>query len=196
MNHRYFTLAILTLLLSACAIPATESNPGVQSDGDALTPEVKALHDAAKVDVIASAEKMPAEYFDFQPTPEVRSFGQIVGHIATTLYDYCSAVGASGNPNTGLIEENVSGKADLVNALKAAYDYCEEALAPLTDVTGMEKVTAWREGTRFGFLALEIAHTNLHYGNMTTYMRLKESIPSSTERRVRCSPKFGQVAKV
>ena len=36
---------------------------------------------------------MPAEYFYFQTTAEVRMFGQIVGHVATTLYDYSRKLG-------------------------------------------------------------------------------------------------------
>ena len=66
----------------------------------------------------------------------------------------------------------MSGKADLVDALKAAYDYCEEALASLNDVNGLNKVAASREGTRLSFLVAAIEHTSLHYGNMVTYMRL------------------------
>ncbi len=148
-----------------------------------LTLEIKDLHDIIKEDFVQSAEKMPAQHFDFQPTPEVRTFGQIVGHVATTLYDYCSAAGAVDNPHSTLVEETVFGKADLVDALKAAYDYCEETLASLNDVNGLDKVSVWREGTRLSFLIRVIAHTTLHYGNMVTYMRLKGVVPASTVRR-------------
>ena len=148
-----------------------------------LTLEIRELHDTMREDLVHSAEGMPAEYFDFQPTPEVRTFGQIVGHVATTLYDYCSAAGAEVDPHTTLVEETVFGKADLVDALKAAYDYCEEAFASLNDVNGLDKVKVWREGTRLSFLVGEIGHTSLHYGNMVTYMRLKETVPASTVRR-------------
>ncbi len=170
---------ILTLVLSGLvfAVQAAGQN------GNTLTLEIKELHDTTKVDVVRSAERMPAEYFDFQPTPEVRTFGQIVGHVATTLYDYCAAAGAESNPHPALVEETVSGKADLVDALKAAYDYCEEAFASLNDVNGLNKLKVWREGTRLSFLVGEIGHTTLHYGNMVTYMRLKETVPASTVRR-------------
>ena len=93
---------------------------------------------------------MPAEHFDFQPTPDVRTFGQLVGHVATNLYVMCAAAGTENNPHP-------------VDALKAAYDYCEEALASLNDVNGLNKVAASREGTRLSFLVAAIEHTSLHY---------------------------------
>ncbi len=170
---------ILTLVLSGLVFAVQAAG----QDSNTLTLEIKELHDTTKMDVIRSAERMPAEYFDFQPTPEVRTFGQIVGHVATNLYGFCAAAGAESNPHPALVEETVSGKANLVDALKAAYDYCEETLASLNDVNGMDEVKAWREGTRWSFLVGEIEHTSLHYGNMVTYMRLKGLVPASTVRR-------------
>ena len=148
-----------------------------------MTLEIKELHDRIKEDVVRSAERMPAEHFDFQPTPDVRTFGQLVGHVAANLYVMCAAAGAQNNPQPALVEQTVSGKTDLVDALKAAYDYCEEALASLNDVNGLNKVTASREGTRLLFLVAAIEHTSLHYGNMVTYMRLKGLVPASSDRR-------------
>ena len=149
-----------------------------------MTLEIKESHDRIREDVVRAAERMPAEHFDFQPTPDVRTFGQLVGHVAAHLYVMCAAAGAENNPDPALVEQTVSGKADLVDALKAAYDYCEEALALLNDVNGLnEVVTASREGTRLSFLVAAIAHTSLHYGNMVTYMRLKGLVPVSSDRR-------------
>jgi uncharacterized damage-inducible protein DinB len=157
--------------------------PAFAQDSTVLTLETMEWHDTMKRDLIQSAETMPAEHFDFRPTADVRTFGQLVGHVATNLYGFCSAAGAQRNPNDGLIEERVFGKADLVEALKTAYQYCDEALASLNDVSGLTKVTAWQEGTRLSFLVGEIQHTSLHYGNMVTYMRLQGVVPASTVRR-------------
>ena len=140
------------------------------------------LHDRVREDVVRSAERMPTEHFDFQPIPDVRTFGQLVGHVATNLYGMCAAASAERNPHPALVEETTAGKVDLMDALKAAYDYCEEALASLNDVNGLDRVTTPREGTRLSFLVDAIQHTSLHYGNMVTYMRLKGLVPASTDR--------------
>jgi uncharacterized damage-inducible protein DinB len=43
--------------------------------------------------VIAAAEKMPEGSYSFKPTPDVRSFGQLIGHLADSQYFFCSSVG-------------------------------------------------------------------------------------------------------
>ena len=138
--------------------------PARAQDGSILTAGIKKSYDTLRDDVVQSAERMTAEHFDFRPTPEVRTFCQLVGHIATSLYAHCAAAGAESNPHPAVVEQTVSGKTDLVEALKAAYDYCEEALASLNDVNGRDTVTEWREGTRLAFLVEAIGHTSLHYG--------------------------------
>ena len=168
------------LVFAGCALVVC---PVGAQDRGTLTAELKESHDTLRDNVVRSAERMTAEDFDFQPTREVRTFGQLVGHIATSLYAYCAAAGAETNPHPAPVEATVSGKTDLVEALKAAYDYCEEALESLNDLNGLDTVTEWREGTRLSFLVEAIEHTSLHYGNMVTYMRLKGLVPASTDRR-------------
>ena len=176
------------LALLAFAACANESGETANEGSDALAIDMRAMHETMREDLVRSAEMMPAEHFDFQPTLDVRTFGQIVGHVATTLYDYCAPAGVESNPNSGLIEQRVFGKEDLVNELKTAYDYCEEALASLDDVNGLDIVgvigdSSRRPRPRLSFLAGEIQHTSLHYGNMVTYMRLNGVVPASTVRR-------------
>ena len=168
------------LVLAALAILEC---PVRAQDGRLLTEDIKSVHGRIRGDVIRSVERMPAEHFDFQPTPDVRTFGQLVGHVATNLYSMCAAAGAERNPHPIPVEETASGKVELVNGLNAAYHYCEEALASLNDVNGRDRVTASREGTRLSFLVDAIQHTSLHYGNIVTYMRLKGLVPASTDRQ-------------
>ena len=60
---------------------------------------------------------MPEENYNFKPTEAVRSYGQIVGHLADAQYTFCSV--AFGENNPGLkIEQTKTTKADLVAALR------------------------------------------------------------------------------
>lgn len=75
---------IFGVLLGGCA--AFAQNP--ISSGE------KGLHDMAKTNILRAAEKMPEEHYSFKPSPDVRSFGQLVGHVADAQYLFCSPVAA------------------------------------------------------------------------------------------------------
>src|SRR5580765_3484202 len=64
-----------------------------------------------------TAEKMPEEQFAFKPDPAVRSFGQILGHIADTNFSFCSVVLGESSPSPE-IEKTKTTKAELTVALR------------------------------------------------------------------------------
>ena len=162
---------IPAIAVLAFASPAAAQNQSVNS--------VKPLYDMAKGWIIASAEKVPEEHYSFKPTPEVRSFGQLLGHVANASYMFCSGATGGSSPSSGDAEELTS-KAELVAAVKAAFAYCDEAYA-MTDATAMESVSFFQQtNTRLWVLAFNVSHDFEHYGNMVTYMRLKGIVPPSS----------------
>src|SRR5258708_18950684 len=167
----------LTFITSTllCATALFGQNP--------LTTETKATNDTVKTNIIRAAEKMPEENYSFKPTPDVRSFGQLIGHVANAQYLFCSAVKGE-KPNAPDAEKSLTSKADLVAALKAAFGYCDAAYEGLTDAKAMENVKLFgRDRSRLSVLNFNTAHNNEHYGNIVTYMRLKGLIPPSSEPR-------------
>ena len=133
--------------------------------------------------VIRAAEKVPEENYSFKPTPEVRSFGQLVGHQADEAYFFCSQAVGEENPKKG-IEKTVTSKADLVAALKDGVAYCNKTLGGMTDAKGSEIVKFFgRDMARLTLLSLNTAHMDEHYGNMVTYMRLKGIVPPTSEKQ-------------
>jgi len=135
-----------------------------------------------KTVLISSAEKMPEENYNFKPTDTVRSYGQIVGHIADAQYNFCAM--SLGETNPGLkIEETKTSKADLVAALKGALAYCDKAYDTMTDVSGLQTVKMFgMDMPKFGVLNINNAHDMEHYGNLVTYMRLKNVVPPTSEQ--------------
>jgi uncharacterized damage-inducible protein DinB len=143
----------------------------------------KFLYNMAKNNLIRAAEKMPEENYAFKPTPEVRSFGQLLGHVADAQYLFCSAVLGKPNPAPG-VEKSKTSKADLVQALKDAFAYCDAAYDRLTDAQAGEQVKFFgAEQAKATVLSFNTAHNNEHYGNVVTYMRIKGLVPPSSERR-------------
>ena len=99
-----------------------------------------------------------------------------------TNYPACAALKGEPNPNKADFEKTAKTKEEVVKALKASFDYCDQALKNLTDATFKE---SFKSGTRdvpkTSPLMLLVAHNFEHYGNLVTYMRLKGSVPPSSE---------------
>jgi uncharacterized damage-inducible protein DinB len=127
-----------------------------------------------------SAEQMPEASYSFRPTPDVRSFGQLIGHLAGTQTLFCSA--ALGLPGTSedQIEKSKTSKADLVAALRASTEFCERAYTQ-TDASASEKTALFgSDQSRMFALTMNAAHDGEHYGNIVTYLRIKGMVPPSS----------------
>ena len=83
--------------------------------------------------VAASAEKMPAEQYGFKPTPDVRSFGELVGHLANEHYLLCAPLKGEANPMAKVDFEKTTAKADLVKAINDSNAYCDAAYTAAKD---------------------------------------------------------------
>lgn len=134
-----------------------------------------------RTNVVRSAEKMPEEYYAFRPTPEVRTFGQILAHIADTQYTFCSAVAGTSNPAPH-IEKTKTSKSDLVQAIKDSFAYCDPVYNGLVDAQAGATVTFFgSDMPKLTLLTLNSSHGNEHYGNIVTYLRIKGIVPPSSE---------------
>jgi hypothetical protein len=98
--------------------------------------------------VTRAAAKMPEELYAFRPTPEVRTFAQLVGHLADANYRLCSVMEGQNPPRDAGVEKTVSAKPELVKALADSFAYCDTQFAAMTDQAGtpMVKFDAGGEG--------------------------------------------------
>ncbi len=154
-----------------------------------ITVSEKGLYLFMSSAVIRAAEKMPEEDYSFKPTPEVRSFGQLVGHVADANYMFCSQASGEANPMKN-VEKTKTSKADLVASVKDAVAYCGKAFDSMTDAKGSEMVKLFGFNlAKLTLFSLNTAHTDEHYGNMVTYMRLKGIVPPTSENPPAQAPK-------
>src|SRR3546814_5418782 len=117
---------------------------------------------------------MPEGKYSFQATQGVRPFGGLVAHVANANYSYCSRAKGEANPNATDFEK-VTAKAELVAGIKAAVAYCDAVYAAQTDASLAEVIAMGsNKGPRGTLLIQNVSHNNEHYGNIVTYMRLKE----------------------
>jgi uncharacterized damage-inducible protein DinB len=160
--------------------PAQEK-PAVSPENP-LTSWNKIAYTRVKGIVVRSADKMPEENYSFKPVDTVRSYGQIVGHLADAQYLFCSL--ALGEKAPGLdIEHTKTSKADLVAALNTAFAYCDKAYDSMTDASAAQTIKLFgNDAPRMSALIVNNMHNMEHYGNLVTYMRMKGIVPPSSEQ--------------
>lgn len=170
----FATLAVVPVAVLAQESAAAPANPISDSE--------KRIYTMLSGVVVAAAEKMPEESYSFRPTPDVRSFGQLVGHVADSQYFFCSTATGETKPVTD-VEKDKTKKADLVASLKDGVAYCSKAYAGMTDAKGSEMVKMMNfDFAKLTVLSANTAHNYEHYGNMVTYMRMKGIVPPTSEK--------------
>ena len=180
-----FLLATISAVPAAVFAQAPASAPAAPSaSANPISVSTARMYTVLSGTVVAAAEKMPEENYSFKPTPEVRSFGQLVGHLADSQYFFCSSVAGEAKPPAGGIEKSKTSKADLVAALKDAVAYCTKTYDAMTDAKGGETMKLMNfEMAKLVVLSANTAHDYEHYGNMVTYMRMKGIVPPSSEKK-------------
>ena len=174
-------LALLLASLPASALAQhndSETNMGIAS--------LKAIHDITADFVLATAEMLDEDMYAYRPTVQVRTAGQLLAHIANAQFGICSTAIGEESPAEGNYEEIATTREEILAAVKASFDYCEEVYAKMTDEKAMEIKPFFggerrRDMTVSAILSFNSTHTYEHYGNLTTYMRLNGIVPPSSQ---------------
>jgi len=190
---RVFVVVLLGIVL---AIPAAAQTAQPSSPKDPMATWLHNAFNNNRRNIEKSAEKVPEELYGLRPGPqiEVRTFGQILGHLANFNYLWCSQAKGEKNPAQGSDYEKLSSKALLLRTLNDSFTYCDAVYSSLTDASGLEIVTVTQENgrqaqvPRMSLLVLNYGHNNDHYGNLVTYMRIKGIVPASSEPRPQQPP--------
>lgn len=168
-----------TLLVVFSATVALAGHASAQDNP--LSTEVRQSWTRTWGNVVAAAEKMPEEHYGFKPAPESQSFKDLVAHTADSAMGTCS--GFVGERRTAGAREMTT-KAELVAAIKAAGSECEKAYASITDATATQIITGPRGArSRLGTLYGNAIHIEHEYAQMAVHFRLKGLVPPSSERR-------------
>jgi uncharacterized damage-inducible protein DinB len=172
----FVCVAVTSMIYVAAQAPAA-------APADPLSSGQKMLYTITKTNLIRAAEKMPEENFAFRPTEEVKTFAQILGHVADSQYAFASAVLGAENPKPD-VEKSKTTKAEIVQALKDAFAYADKAYDTMTDAQAAQSVKFFgRDQAKLTILSFNAVHNYEHYGNLVTYMRMKGLVPPSSEPR-------------
>lgn len=166
----FIAALVVTPILASAQAP---SNPGVAG--------TKMVWANMSNYVVRTAEQLSEADYSYRPVATVRSFGEMLGHVAGAQNMFCAVALGETPKSEDDIEKTVTTKAGLVAALKASNEYCARAYgmsdanaAVMTKIFGMDM-------SKMGVLSFNAAHVAEHYGNLVTYMRMKGMVPPSSQ---------------
>ena len=125
-------------------------------------------------------DKMPESAIAFKPTPEIRSFGEQMMHLASANFAYATFASGKQAPykREDLTIENYKTKADLNKIVLESYDFMINVIKSMDVAKLNEKITM--RGTslsRAAVLHNGFEHQTHHRGQTTIYLRLKGVVP-------------------
>jgi uncharacterized damage-inducible protein DinB len=150
---------------------------------DPLSKTSKGYYSIVIGNIVKAAEEMPEASYSYQPTPDVRTFGQLIGHVADAQYMFCGMASGDTAKHPSL-EKTVTAKADLVQGLKDSVAYCQAVYGAMNDAKGSSEMVKFHGMTipKLSLLDINTSHANEHYGNIVTYLRLKGLVPPSSQQ--------------
>ena len=180
---RVFTTSLAVLITSTffSASPSAQS----PASGNPIAAGVRTAWESAKRNLTRSAELMPAADYGFRPVSTVRTFGEILAHVAGANYVFCAAAKGEKSPHEeAAFEKTATTRAQIIKALADSIAYCDAAYAALDDRRAAETVDlafGMGKGARALPLMQNTGHLQEHYGNLVTYFRVKGMVPPSSQ---------------
>lgn len=150
--------------LMACALMTAAGSAGAQGRGGDVPALLQGGFGEVSGWITKAAELVPAEKYTYKPVSTVRSFGELVAHVADGYNWYCTNASGKNAPWADTVEKGKTDKITVLAKLKQATDGCVAAS------TGGQTMQ----------LMQNIGHANLHYGNMITYLRMMGLTPPSS----------------
>jgi uncharacterized damage-inducible protein DinB len=167
---------LMTVMALVASVGAQTANPISQSIRDEWN--------GVKKNVQQSATAMPEAKFAFKPVDSVRTYGQILAHIAGASYEFCAAARGEKPPFTeDAFEKTATTRGAIIKALEDSIAYCDAAYASLDDRKAAETINGAFGGgktARAAALMGNTGHLQEHYGNLVTYMRINGVVPPSS----------------
>ena len=184
--RRFIPIAVLMACVTAPAAAQTSDGGADELLSTSMAASLKSMHQVIRRNLAEAAAAMPADEYSFKPTPQVRSFAELVGHVINANFYFCSQARGD-KPTFGGDYSKTTDKATLVKALTDALAACDAVYNGTSDANVNQAVGVAGRGsskptTRGLVLMFNTTHNNEHYGNMVVYMRLKNHVPPSTAR--------------
>ena len=185
MKRAFAALCFLVLISGAVRVaaqvnPYKDGTPGVTGYRSEVLAEVMIQEDK----FTRLAEAIPADKYNWRPTPDVRSFAEVFLHVSAANYNLYKLVGTP--PPAALdirtLEKSTTDKAKVIATLKDSFSHAKAAIKAMPDAN-LDKSLDWFGGknTQRGILLFVVRHAAEHLGQSIAYARVAGIVPPWTE---------------
>jgi uncharacterized damage-inducible protein DinB len=170
-------LAVVALNLTLASLAnAQQGMPNPTMASNPLTTTLSIFRSNMQDKIMKSADAMPESKYSYRPTKDVRSFAEILNHVADISYTLCSNVKGEANPTSATAKVS---KTEIIAYLKGSFDYCDGVYSGFTDAHLNAPADFFGVKTNKMFILTQVGnHDALHYGNLVTYLRINGLEPS------------------
>jgi len=169
-------LAMVFVSVLASLANAQQGMPNPTMAPNPLTTTLSIFRSNMQDKIMESADAMPESKYGYRPTKDVRSFGEIVTHVADISYFLCSNAKGEAPPATAAAKGS---KTEIEAYLNGAFSYCDGVYSGFTDAHLNAPADFFGFKTNKMFLLTQVGnHDALHYGNLVTYLRINGLEPS------------------
>ena len=173
--------AAIMLAVSGVAFGQAPASGAPVASGPAA--EVQRAYAAQKDNILKAAEKMPADQYQYKPTPEVRTFARVVNHVTEAQTRSCGTANHVAPADMVKPPADTADKDAIIAGLKASFAECDKAFAATTDANFTEMFTVGPgKRSRAGLMWGTVSHDNEQYSTLAMYLRLKGLVPPSSEK--------------
>jgi uncharacterized damage-inducible protein DinB len=176
------TFIMNKLIGLAIAISFTLVPLALNAQENPVTTAVRADVAQHAKNLVAGAQEMPEDKYSYAPTPQQMTFGQMVLHVAQSNDFLCSRISGGTAPSAGNLTKD-SPKAQLIAAMQASFDYCDQALAKVNDTDLSQEVPFFggRQVSKASALLSLATDLSDHYAQEAIYLRLNGHLPPTGE---------------
>ena len=175
------SLTVLALL----ALPTLAAGQQPQQPASALAAAMRTIWQRAAANMPAAADDMPAEKFTFKPTPQQKSFAEIITHEADANQTLCAALAGGQNTPTESTAGASAPKEQLVARLRQSFHYCCNVILQINETTLGDSIPFFggRRNTRARAIIALAQDWADHYAQAAMYLRLNGILPPSARPR-------------
>ena len=169
-------VGVLSVSVLASLASAQQGMPNPIKASNPLTTTLSIFRSNMQDKIMKSADAMAESKYSYRPTKDVRSFAEILTHVADISYTLCSNAKGEANPDTTSASDS---KTQVMGRLKGAFGYCDGVYSAFTDAHLNDRADFFGFKTNKMFILTQVGnHDALHYGNLVTYMRINGLEPS------------------